>query len=331
MKVQAFIPDWPGPKQHAAATAQMIAAQCRCDKITILDNPAHYFTEQWNEMLDQFTGDIAFWCMADVFPPKNLSQMYDRALQLMSDNVGIYAPDVSWTGQKLFRPKMREVFPGVYDTPCTDMLCWFIHKDVLKLMPRIDPKINRFGWGIEYVAIAAARVLKKIAVRDYNFVASHVRGGNYNNDAAAKQFQDMLLSLQDGWYRVTNSVYNERQEVGVRLVTLLIGGKGMLQDSLYYLLNLADKDVTMRCDSDWHDLIKDAQDVYYLEEGVPDDLVKACKENSITNLWFRIPQDPKLWNGPNQWHWRHPKYPVSLTERMGMPVGWILPSEVKLD
>src|ERR1700722_19068054 len=99
MKIEAYIPNWPGTKQHAKATADLLRPHCH--SVTILDNPDHYFTEQFNSMREQFNGDIMLWVMADVWPPEDVKGMIERGVELITNNnVGIYAPDVDWNGHK---------------------------------------------------------------------------------------------------------------------------------------------------------------------------------------------------------------------------------------
>ena len=329
MRIQAFIPDWPGEKQHAAETAALLAPHC--ESVTILDNPDHYFTEQFNEMLGKFSGDIMFWVMADVWPPEQLAQMVDKAKRLMSENVGIYAPDIDWNGHKYFKDRLAQIEPGVYSVPAPEMLCWMISKDVLQSMPVVNPQINKLGWGIEYVAVATARHLGKIAVRDYNFTAKHPRGANYNNPEATKQFERMMSVLSLGSDLNVNDIYEERQRVAARVTVSVIGSGTTLNNAVAYCLNYSRQDIVLQYpypSRSWIDMTHDSQDVYYLEEGCPDELIEACKANHVTNLWFLIPREGRT--GPDIWYWRHPKYEVNLTTHMGLQVGWLLPGELKL-
>ena len=95
MIVEAFIPDWPGPKQHATALRKIIAPFC---PVTILGNPMHYFNDQWKAMRERFKGDIALWAMADIALPDDFAGMFAEGVRILSrGDVGWYAPDVAWT------------------------------------------------------------------------------------------------------------------------------------------------------------------------------------------------------------------------------------------
>jgi hypothetical protein len=70
MKIQTFIFNWPGKKQHAAKLEAMFSAHCETIVIDSDDGPrarhAHwehigddgYRTHQWNAALDRFNADI---------------------------------------------------------------------------------------------------------------------------------------------------------------------------------------------------------------------------------------------------------------------------------
>ena len=75
MIVQAFIPDWPGPKQHAVEINDVVSMRY---PTKILNDPSDYFNAQWNKACQQFTGNILLWVMSDIKLPKNFFRMCDE-------------------------------------------------------------------------------------------------------------------------------------------------------------------------------------------------------------------------------------------------------------
>jgi hypothetical protein len=190
MKVQAFIPTWPGEKQHPDVLLKVISPFC---EVTVLDNPDHYFTEQWEEMRRRFTGDVMLWVMADAhlydFPV-----IYKEMIRVLSrDDIGIYAPNVCWTGHVYDISKLEKVDIGVYEVPMPDLLCYAVKAEVLKQMPTVTTRTH--GWGIEVVLTALAKRMGKKTVRDYKSTVGHPNSTGYNISEAASGMEAMVASF----------------------------------------------------------------------------------------------------------------------------------------
>ena len=83
----------------------------------------------------------------------------------------------------------------MYEVPNPDCTCWAIRADVLRACPPVDPRHNRFGWGIDYLVCATARSLGLAVVRDYEFQVRHVKGMGYDAKGARKEFRHLLRGL----------------------------------------------------------------------------------------------------------------------------------------
>lgn len=186
MKFQAFVPDWPGPKQHAKQLVDIISQYC---PVTVLDDPKDYFNAQWKKAREQFTGDVLLWVMADVTLPQDFESMYSEMDRIMTrGDVGWYAPNIAWTSY-IFNPgDLKPVERGVYEVPNTDSLCIAIRGDVVRAMPPIDPDVA-FMWGMDFIAIATARLMGLKAVRDYRFKASHPNSTGYDIHRASSEME----------------------------------------------------------------------------------------------------------------------------------------------
>jgi hypothetical protein len=189
MKVQAFIPTWPGEKQHPATLHSIISPFC---ETTVLDNPEHYFTEQWSEMRKRFSGDVMLWVMADAclydFP-----NIYKEMLRMLSrDDIGIYAPNVCWTGHVYEISKLIHVDSSVYEVAMTDLLCYSVKKEILEKMPPVSARAH--GWGIEILLTAIATKMGKKTVRDYKSTVGHPNSTNYHIPEAAAGMEEIIVN-----------------------------------------------------------------------------------------------------------------------------------------
>lgn len=192
MRVRAFIPDWPAAKCRAAEIANVVTRYC---PTTILNDPNDYFNAQWEKARQQLDADVLLWIMADVHLPDGFGQMFNDAARIMSrGDVGWYAPDIEWTSYIYNKEELRELESGIYEVPNTDSLCFFVRADVVKAMPFIDPQ-KCFMWGVDFVAVATARLMGLKVVRDYKFKASHPNDTGYSIDRASEEMGALWKTL----------------------------------------------------------------------------------------------------------------------------------------
>jgi hypothetical protein len=210
MRVEAFIPDWPGEKQHAAALANQVA---RFYPTRILDDPDEYFNAQWSRARHEFKGDILLWVMADVTIPFDFSYLCDRMERVMGDGeVGWYAPNVDWTGFIFDKKTLVPYEPDIFEVPNTDSLCFAIRGDVVRAMPHIDPKLC-FMWGMDFTAILTAHNMGYKIVRDYRFKVGHPNNTGYSIDEASlgmkklfESFDPKFREQMEQWVAKTNNL-----------------------------------------------------------------------------------------------------------------------------
>lgn len=188
MKIQAFVPDWPGPKQHADALVSIISQHC---PVTVLNDSTDYFNAQWEKARQRLTADVLLWVMADVWPPKDFEGMMGRMGRMMQrGDIGWYAPDVAWTCYIYDQRELPKVEPDIYEVPNTDALCFAVRADVVRAMPFIDPAVS-FMWGMDFAAIATAKLLGLKAVRDYRFKAEHPNSTGYDIPRASLEMEHL--------------------------------------------------------------------------------------------------------------------------------------------
>lgn len=347
MRVQAFVFDWPGQKQHATANAAVIRPFC---PVEIIDNPDFYFTDQWECARSKFNGDILLTIMADVWPPDRFGEMFAAMVQTLSrDRFGIYAPAVEFVGHKLWRHKASQITANVYDTPVPEMLCWALHRSVVETMPHVDPKVNKFGWGIDYLAVAKSWRMGRRAVTDFNFLAVHQKGTGYGCTEATAQYEAWLETLPQMDRDGVLEVVKEQDRLCVNTTKKIVGGTGPQRAAFYQgLRNDVDRVVfepnVPTSFEGWMSVMFDVQDLYVLHPEFSEDALRAAQINGVNNVWFLIPQNPLEWlrtyraygGDPtakeelvNCWHWRHPHWELDLTSKFTVPVAWLLPAKVK--
>ena len=210
MKVEAFIPDWPGNKQHAYHIANRVA---RIYPTRILDDPKEFFNAQWARARSLFTGDILLWVMADAYLPLDFLPMCKEMERVMEGGkVGWYAPDLEWTSFIFDKETLTPFEPEIYEVPNTDSVCFAIRGDVVRAMPHIDPALT-FMWGMDFTAILTAHLMGLKIVRDYRFKVGHPNNTGYNIDAASegmgalfqsKCFEPNFKAEMEKWIVKTN-------------------------------------------------------------------------------------------------------------------------------
>ena len=205
MQFQACIFNWVGHEARAAALEQQLAALC---KVRVINSEATaearhphwehigedaYFSAQWQRAVERFDADILFHVQADAASaqfPRILARCRDAMQRL---GCGVYAPNVDYTPWVYDRAKLRALEPDLYEVPQTDCTCWAISREVLLRVPKVDPAQNKFGWGVDFLVIGAARSLGRVALRDYRYTVKHPwRGSGYDVEVAGVQVLQML-------------------------------------------------------------------------------------------------------------------------------------------
>jgi hypothetical protein len=158
VRIQAFICNWPGKKQHAAELEAMFRQHCEVMVINTDDSlrARHphwhhignegYFTDQWNAALEQFDADVFLQIQADIWPTQ-LGRMLSECVRYISNfGVGVYAPNLNYTAHVFRRESLVRVNDAVYEVPNTDSSFWAMTSEVIRNTPAINPEINRLGW-----------------------------------------------------------------------------------------------------------------------------------------------------------------------------------------
>lgn len=230
MRIQAFIFNWPGKKQHAAILEKLFKPHCETTVINSDDslrvrhphwqhigNDA-YFTDQWNAALDRFDADVFVHIQADVWPEKVGLVLAEAVRYIRDFGVGVYAPNVDFNAHVYERATLAKLDKGVYEVPATDCCFWAISGEVLRNTPRVDPRTNKLGWGIEYMVGAATRLRGLRLVRDYRFTAGHPKFSGYGHERANREWAELKKSLHPELRAEMEAVEKERENLIVKNV-----------------------------------------------------------------------------------------------------------------
>jgi hypothetical protein len=194
MRIQAFIFNWPGKKQHAAKLEKVFRPHCEAIVINSDDSLRiryprwqhigndGYFTDQWNAALERFNADVLVHIQGDVWPTKVGQVLSECVRYIKNYGAGIYAPNVDFNAHVYRTQSLPKLNEGVYEVPATDCCFWAISSEVIRNTPRVDPRVNRLGWGIEYLVGAVARRNGRKLVRDYRFTAGHPKFSGYGHE-----------------------------------------------------------------------------------------------------------------------------------------------------
>ncbi|MDQ1409654.1 MAG: hypothetical protein QOJ41_1389 [Acidobacteriaceae bacterium] len=228
MRVQGFIFNWPGKKQHAAILERRFKPHCQTTVINSDDNlklrHPHwqhigndaYFTDQWNAALDRFDADVFVHIQADIWPEKVGLVLAEAVRYIRDFGVGVYAPNVDFSAHVYDRDTLAKVDNGVYEVPATDCCFWAITGEVIRHTPRVHPRTNKLGWGIEYMVGAVTRQRGLRLVRDYRFMAGHPKFSGYGHEQALREWADLKNSLDPALRAEMESVEKERENLIVK-------------------------------------------------------------------------------------------------------------------
>ena len=230
MRVQAFIFNWPGKKQHAAILEKLFKPHCETTVINSDDslrlrhphwqhvgNDA-YFTDQWNAALDRFEADVFVHIQGDIWPDR-VGVVLSEAVRYIRDfGVGVYAPNANFNAHVYRRDTLAKLDNGVYEVPATDCCFWAISGEVIRNTPRVDPCTNKLGWGIEYMVGAVTRLRGLKLVRDYRFIAGHPKCSGYDHGRASQEWAALKKRLDPALRAEMDAVEKERGDLIVKNV-----------------------------------------------------------------------------------------------------------------
>lgn len=161
-----------------------------------------YFSDQFRKALEIFDGDVLFHIQGDVKYHDWEKLVHDARYYMDYYDAGIYAPNVDYTwysSENADINSMDSDHENIKMCACTDETVWFIRKDIIQEMfdRGVDFSDNKMGWGWDLVLAAICFDKGIPVIRDYNHTIDHPPGTMYDKELAAKEMNNLWLSLDD--------------------------------------------------------------------------------------------------------------------------------------
>lgn len=163
-----------------------------------------YFSAQFNAAMDMFTGDVLFHIQADA-EYENWGGLVDESIRHFETyRWGVYAPNISWTPQKANIVDESVLEEGLKEVSNTDCTCWFIHRDVIDMMPPVDLSINKTGWGVDTHIMRLSRSIGRKVIRNYRHTVYHPRATGYDREEAHRQMDNYMNAIEERETQLTD-------------------------------------------------------------------------------------------------------------------------------
>ena len=190
--------------QRCSVKVKVLSAECDTDDhakhrgIPIIRRPGtDFYSGLWNEVLKWSKDPIVGIMTGDVEVP-DVALLIKRGLdffQRTGQKGWIYAPDVNHTHFRYRRQALHLVANNCYEVPTTDSTCWFLRRECIEAIGRIDTSINKFGYGLDILASLYAKERGKLCVRDFGVEVIHPNSKSYSDKEAQKQERAWVNSL----------------------------------------------------------------------------------------------------------------------------------------
>jgi len=165
------------------------------DENVINLDDSYYFTKQFITAIDHcfknFPNHNMMTITGDISPIADWNGIFERNLYAIEKlNTDVSAPNVDFTSHIKRNKLIQDNF---WDVPNTDCTVWTIIPRIYKsiLTTGID-KWNKFGWGIDWLAIQYSKKNKLKVIRDYNHTISHPKDTGYENKEAKKEYKKLM-------------------------------------------------------------------------------------------------------------------------------------------
>ncbi len=190
--------------QSCLVNVTILSAECATDDCgkhnssSIVRRPGtDFYSALWNEVVKRSDAAIVGLVTGDVEIP-DVQLLIQRAVDVFTQNseqAWIYAPDVCYTHFRYRREALKLVSNSCYEVPTTDSTCWFLRRECLQAIGRVDTSINKFGYGLDILASLYAKERGKLCVRDFGVEIIHPKSKGYSDKEAQEQERAWVKSL----------------------------------------------------------------------------------------------------------------------------------------
>ena len=179
-KIHFFIFSWPGTEDNAANLKKVIPNS------TVIGGDK-YFSEQWNEAIGKFSGDVFAVITADVVCDDVILLIGRIRLAFTNSEIGVYGPRIDYSGIKFYKTSAPGFESNFNVVPYTDSTCIAVRGEIIKAFEPVNLNVNRYGWGINQVVAAITKKHGKVCVEDYAITLKHPKNRGYDTQMAIEQ------------------------------------------------------------------------------------------------------------------------------------------------
>lgn len=190
--------------QSCLVEVTILSAECATDdcgkpsNVKIVRRPStDFYSALWNEVVSRSKAPIVGIITGDVEVP-DVQFLIQRAAKFFAqhgESAWIYAPDVDYTHFRYRRQALGLYSNSCYTVPTTDSTCWFLRRECLQAIGRVDTSINKFGYGLDILASLYAKERGKLCVRDFGVEVIHPESKGYSDKDAQQQEKAWVKSL----------------------------------------------------------------------------------------------------------------------------------------
>jgi len=212
MKIGAFIICWTGKEENAKIIANEIINLV--DELYIIysnkDNNIisgsgvwvkvpddWFFGSKFRETLLISTSNSILHIHADTYSENwpNIINNFKNALKLFP-NLGIWTPEIKTTTWNTSAVSITSISETNYVFVAqTDCLVWGITSEVINRLKTLNYDSNKYGWGIDFAAVAFSYVNNLLVIRDTSIKIIHHKGTGYSESEANVQMIQFLEQL----------------------------------------------------------------------------------------------------------------------------------------
>ena len=155
-----------------------------------------YYSQQFSAAVDVATEDILLIIVGDISYDDwegaiaTCVQRYDDFGEL-----GVWGatdPTSLWERPGVHIAALDDGLDVVAQTDCS---VWAISRPIYSRLKNVDFSRNKYGWGIDWLAISHGYSLGLLAVRDRRVVVKHPAGTGYNEKEARQQMLDFIEQM----------------------------------------------------------------------------------------------------------------------------------------
>lgn len=152
-----------------------------------------YYAQQFSEALKYATEDIVLIVVGDI-SYRDWPEAVETCVRRFDEQeqVGVWGatdPTSLWERPGVHIATLADGLDVVAQTDCS---VWAMSRPVYERLKAADFSQNKYGWGIDWLAIVYAYSRGLLAVRDRTVVVQHPAGTGYNEKAARRQMLDFL-------------------------------------------------------------------------------------------------------------------------------------------